>query len=175
MSTGDAADRDVNEIFVYSYRTVPAKSPFWAALSTAGCPVRIFMDNPSPEHLAQWAVAGHIVEPRPLSFERIARQAKMVVCHGGHGFISSSMMAGLPTCAVYSDLEKRLNGEAVVRTGTGAAVNLFGVTANEIANAIHAVYNYDIYSQRARTISNEIDRRQYPSLLSALESAWYSL
>ncbi len=130
------ANPDANELFVYFYRLAPADAPLWQGLAESGRRVRIHFTDPSAQHLQTFRRLGLTFEPRPLPFARIVAQSRLALSHGGHGFVSSCLLTGLPQIVAWYDLEKKLAGQAVSRAGLGHDFNFHALTAAQIAKLI---------------------------------------
>ncbi len=112
------------EIFVYGFHRIDPGAALWASLSRTGKVVRVHMSNASAEHLARFKALGFKFERDPLPFTRIAERSRLVVSHGGHGFVSSALLSGLPQLITWFDLEKQWHGNAISTERLGREHNL---------------------------------------------------
>lgn len=113
------------EIFGYFSNQLSAELALWDGLAASGRTVRLHVHDPSPELLARFRALRFRFEPRPLAFARIAAQSRIAVSQGGHGFVSSCALTGLPQMIAPFDLEKYLCGRAVRDAGLGLDHALF--------------------------------------------------
>lgn len=134
--TDCAANADGEDLFVYFYRLAPADAPLWQGLKLSGRNVRIHFPDPTPDHLAAFRKLGLTFERHPLPFDRIATQSRLALSHGGHGFVSSCLLTGLPQIVAWYDLEKKLAGQAVSQAGLGRDFNFHALSAVQIAEII---------------------------------------
>lgn len=129
-----------DELFVYLYHQVPPDAPVWDGLAQSGRKVRVHMSDAHPEHVARFKQLGLAFAPKPLPFTQIAARSRIALSHGGHGFVSSCLAAGLPQIVAWYDLEKRLYGRAVADAGLGAETNLFATAPAKLAATIERAF-----------------------------------
>jgi rhamnosyltransferase subunit B len=127
------------EIFVYFSETAPRAERIFDALGRLGARVRLHVPNLPAAARERLAAAGVIIEAEPLPVAEIARRSRLVVSHGGLGFVSMTLAAGLPQLVLALDLEKRLNGEQVSRLGVGVVMRWQDATPDGIVAAIERV------------------------------------
>lgn len=141
------------EVFVYLPENVPAETMLWSGLALSGLKVRVHVALAS-QNLRD-AVAGHglIVEPHPLPFAEIAGRARLLVSHGGHGFIAAGLAAGLPHVVCHHDLEKLANGLAVARAGLGGHVSLASIQPRPFAESLVRIHGDEAMMARAKAAS----------------------
>jgi rhamnosyltransferase subunit B len=129
------------ELFVYSYNEIPAESHMWDAIWGPAIPVRIYMADPTPEHIDRFRTLGFTVEPVPLSFARIAQRSRLILSHGSHGLICDSIAGGIPTISIPNGLERSLNGNAVASLGLGCCFPMERLNARVLAEGICETWN----------------------------------
>ncbi len=134
------ADPAADELFVYFYSLAPADAPLWQGLALSGRKVRIHVPDPTQEQLATFRRLELIFERHPLPFDRIARQSRLALSHGGLGFVSSCLLTGLPQIVAWYDLEKQLGGKAITAAGLGHDFNFHALTAVQIAEVIEQAW-----------------------------------
>ncbi|WP_293883211.1 glycosyl transferase-like UDP-glucuronosyltransferase [Sphingomonas sp.] len=142
-----------DEIFVYGFVATMGRSPLWESLRKTGKRVRIYVPDSTPEFTAELRRVGFIVEANPVSWHDIARRSRLVVSHGGHGFLCSALLAGLPQMVTYYDLEKQLHAGALATAGLGHSVQLYHIDADSFAAAILAAYDDDALAERVRAVA----------------------
>lgn len=138
------------ELFVYLFHKIHPETPIWEGLALSGRKVRIHMSGPSDAHRALFKRNGFAVETRPMPFPRIAARSRMVLSHGGHGFVSASLLSGLPQIIAWYDLEKKLYGDAIATAGLGRPITLFSSSAQDVAAEIEACWNDAAMADRCR-------------------------
>ncbi|MEX2127994.1 MAG: nucleotide disphospho-sugar-binding domain-containing protein [Xanthobacteraceae bacterium] len=111
-----------SEIFVYFAETIAAFPAVIASIEhvvRTERTVRLHVPN-LDAGIERWlAAAGVSVERMPVPFGQIAARSRLIVSHGSCGIASASLAAGIAQAIIPTDLEKRLIGDAVQRTGAG--------------------------------------------------------
>jgi len=166
-----ASAADGEEVFVYAPETVGADAPLWRGLAEAKLPTRVHVPR-APASLRE-AVArlGFTFEPEPVPFARIARRSRLLVSHGGHGFLCAGLAAGLPQVVCHYDLEKLLNGLAVARLGVGGHVPLASIEPNAFATSLVRLHRDDGLASRARAAAARFRRNGQRPLRDAVLEA----
>jgi len=129
-----------DEIFVYAFERAMNFTPLWEGLQRSGLPVRVYIPGISEHMAGALRARGVMVEQRPQSFGEIGRRSRFVLSHGGHGFVCSALLAGLPQVVTHYDLEKRFMGDAVARHGLGGYVALQDIKAEPFAASLRQLY-----------------------------------
>lgn len=166
----DVPGANGDEIFVYSYNTVHSNSMFWKAVVAPGYPVRVHVRDASPEHLLTFRSLDIQFEAEPVGFDRIARNSRLVLSHGGHGTICTSMLAGLPILCAALDLEKSLNGNAAARMGIGLCIPFAG-SAIQVAKALSDLWSDCAIADRSRNCARSLRLRQKFGLAESVSNA----
>lgn len=160
-----------DEVFVYGPEMIPADSSLWSGLAMSGLKIRVHIGLAGGA--LQQAVAGHglIVEPKPLPFAQIAERSRLLVSHGGHGFICAGLAAGLPHVVYHYDLEKMWHGFALAKAGLGGHVALNSLQPRVFADSLVRVYRDEGLSARARTAAPGFRSRPQVPLHAAVAQA----
>ena len=166
-----AAGGGGDEIFVYGPERFDERSPLWNGLAAAGVPVRVHVSRSSAALADKLAGLGFAVEPEPLPFERIVERSRLLVSHGGHGFVSSGLAAGLPQVVCHYDLEKVLNGLAVTRLEVGGHAPLATIKAEAFGNSLAQLYRDEALAARARAAGEGFRSRALPERDSLIVDA----
>lgn len=90
------------------------------------------------------------VEPKPLPFDEIADRSRLLVSHGGHGFVCSALLAGIPQVVCHYDIEKLLHGRAVARMGLGGFAGLTEIDPATFAGSLVTLYQDEALQRRCR-------------------------
>ena len=138
------------EIFVTSFGRVGAHHPTWAGLAGTKRRVRVYIGDPTREHLATFERFGFIYEPKPLPFPLIAQRSKLALSYGGNGFTSACLIAALPHMIIPYDLEKQLTASAIARLGFGMAQPLSDVSSNGLTRALDQLADNSAVAARLR-------------------------
>lgn len=165
------ADPASEEVFVYAPEQVRPDAALWEGLARSGLPIRVHTANMIPE--MEQALRGHgfAVEPKPVPFARIAERSRLVLSHGGHGFVSSALMAGLPQVICYFDLEKYLHAEAITRFGVGGKVAMAQIEPDAFAASLRALYDNADLAARARAAAPSFRTRYERSKVELVTNA----
>lgn len=103
-------DRAGSEVFIY-FSTHELKEPaIRNALRRMPYPARLVAPG-LPEELARDLAANPklVIEPAPLSHDRIVGRARVILCAGQAGTMSLAVLAGIPVLALPIDFEKLSN------------------------------------------------------------------
>ncbi len=160
-----------DEIFVYAPERITAEAPLWRGLAASGLPIRVHPQRAPPAVLEALAGLGFAVEPEPVDFATIAARSRMVVSHGGQGFVSAAMAAGLPQVVCHHDLEKLLHGLAVAREGLGGHVSLTTIDPAPFGADLAALYRDDALADRARAKADNVRVRGQPDYATCVVEA----
>lgn len=154
---------DGDEVFVYFTDRLSAEAPLWRGLAMSGLKVRVHIGLGNEAMRAGVAALGLTVEPAPLPFAQIAARSRVLLSHGGHGFICDGLAAGLPHVVCHYDLEKAWHGLALARAGLGGHVALGAIQPRAFADSLVRVYRDDALTARARAAAQDFrTRNQVP-------------
>lgn len=163
LPPGFAARADAgDEVFVYIPERIPPNSPLWRGLAASGLPIRIHPHRAQSELIEALCGHGFAVEPNPLAWTAIAERSRMVVSHGGHGFLCAAMAAGLPHVVCHFDLEKILHGRAIAREGLGGHVALAQLNPDKFGADLAALHRNEALGHRAHAKADELRQRHQP-------------
>jgi UDP-N-acetylglucosamine:LPS N-acetylglucosamine transferase len=146
----DLAPGGGEEVFVYTPEQVPVAAPLWEGLARSGLPVRVFPLNASADLRQTLAAKGLEVETQPRPFAEIAERSRLLVSHGGHGFVCSALLAGLPQVICHFDLEKLIHARALTKLGLGGMVPMKQIEPDAFAASLVEVYRNEDLAARAR-------------------------
>ncbi len=160
-----------DEIFVYLPDFIPADSPVWSGLAASGLNVRVHIGLGDAAVQAAVARQGFIVEPEPVPFARIAERSRLLLSHGGHGFICAGLTAGLPHVVCHFDLEKLWHGLALARAGLGGHVALPSIRTEPFAESLRKLFNDDAIADRSQAAAERFrNRAQTPFQAAVLDA-----
>lgn len=152
-----------DELFVYGFERMSAESELWPGLAASGLKVRVHVPNAPAPLVEAITRAGLMFEPEPLPFAEIVRRSALVASHGGHGFVCSALVAGLPQVVVHYDLEKRGYGAGVRKAGLGGEVALGAIKAAPFAESLRRIFDDAGLRDRARKAAVSFRERATPS------------
>jgi hypothetical protein len=138
------------EVFVYLPELLKPEAPLWQGLAASRLPVRVHIPAVGKGYWQSLRERGFAVEPEPLPFPEIARRSRLLVSHGGHGFVCSGLLAGLPQVVCPYDLEKTIYARAVTKLGVGGFVPLTQIEPAAFAASLVNLYRDDALAARAR-------------------------
>lgn len=133
------AERD--EIFVYYYQAAGAVAWLWDALEMSRLPVRLYVPRLDQLDAEALKKRGFIVERTPLMWREIAERSRILLSHGGTGFVSNALALGLPQIIAYYDIEKLLTARAVGELGLGLHVHAARIDPASLCDAITELYH----------------------------------
>lgn len=151
------------EIFGYFINQIGPEMKLWEGLAASRRRVRLHMYDPSPAHIERFRALGLVFEPKPLPFARIVAQSRIVVSHGGHGFASAAILAGLPQMVTPFDLEKLLVGQGIREGGLGLDHSLFGVDPPAFGARLDAMCEDEALHATCRRRAGELAARTLPA------------
>jgi len=159
------------EVFVYAPEQVPIDAPLWKGLAAAKLPVRVHVPLVGEPYYAELARMGFAVERAPVPFALIAQRSRLLVSHGGHGFVCSALLSGLPQVVCHIDLEKLGYAQAVARMRLGGFVPLAQVQPEPFAASLAQLYRDESLSARAREAAPDFHERYTKSLEQTVTEA----
>jgi rhamnosyltransferase subunit B len=152
-----------DELFVYGAGPLLRSRPLIDGLIRARIPIRAYFPEASVAQRRELEAAGFRVEEAALPFAEIARCARVVMSHGGLGFASSALAAGVPQIVIHYDLEKRLTGEAVTRLRLGGHVALNAIDPGAFAGSLREFFADESFQRRAREAAPGFRARLTPA------------
>ncbi len=159
------------EIFVYAPEMVRQDAPLWQGLAAAKLPVRVHIPRVSADYHEMLRKLGFAAEPEPLPFRLIAERSRLLVSHGGHGFVCSGLLAGLPQVVCHYDLEKVMHARAVAKLGLGGFVPLSANDPEPFAASLVKLYRDDALAERARAAAPGFHARNTVSMQQSMADA----
>lgn len=147
---GGEAGGGGEELFVYLNGGGERPNAFWRGLARSGLKVRIHDPGLSRKDADTLAAAGLQIELQPVPFQRIVERSRCVLSHGGLGFVSSALLAGLPQLIVPGDIEKRMIAAGVAELGLGTVLPLEKLDADSFAATLKGGFEDDALAVRAR-------------------------
>lgn len=163
-----------DEVFVYAPEQVRIEATLWDGLARSGLPVRVHVPNAPADLRHGLAAKGLEVEAEPLPFARIAERSRLLLSHGGNGFVCSALLAGLPQVIFHYDLEKLIHARAVTNLGLGGMVPMREIDPEAFAASLVEVYRNDDLAARARAAApgfrSRYDRPMEESIAEAADA-----
>ena len=170
----DLAPGTGDEVFVYAPDNARVEAKLWDGLARSGLPVRVHVPGAAADLKRALVDKGLEIELEPLPFAHIAERSRLVVSHGGHGFVCSALLAGLPQVICHFDLEKRLNARAITRLRLGGMVAMHEIEPEPFAASLVEVYRNEDLAARvhaaAPAFRSRYDRPKEESIADAVEA-----
>lgn len=137
------------ELFVYFNASAPRPNAFWQALVDSKLPVRVHDPLLTETDIATLERAGISVARQPVPFDQIVARSRLLLSHGGLGFVSSGMIAGLPQIIIPFDGEKMLTAKAAVAEGACLLANFEGLQRADFAAFLRETWSDAALRDRA--------------------------
>lgn len=139
-----------DELFVYMNGIEPRSNALWQGLLQSGLKVRIHDPMLSRADRAKLAAAGFAVEDKKVPFETIVARSRLVLSHGGLGFVCSALLAGLPQIILPYDIEKRMIAAGVTEIGLGHRVAYEALEAESLGALLRSAHEDEALAGQAR-------------------------
>ena len=163
------------EVFVYAPELLSVDSELWQGLAGSKLPVRVHIPKVPESYREALRGLGFIVEPEPVPFPLIAERSRLLVSHGGHGFVCSGLLAGLPQVICHYDLEKIMHAHAVTKLGVGGFVPLMHIDPTAFAASLVRLYGDDALHARAQSAAPAFHARYAEPMEQSMAKAAESL
>jgi UDP:flavonoid glycosyltransferase YjiC (YdhE family) len=160
--------RDGRELFCY----LSLRTSFDAMLVKAlqqvaarGIPVRAHIPYANEQQRSFLNEIGVRVEPQPLPFEEIQRNARLAVSLGSFSFMSCALVAAIPQVVLPLGIVKHLTGRAIETLGVGRWIDPKPENPLEptlVAEALMEDFHNERLARRAKELAPEFKRRFYP-------------
>jgi hypothetical protein len=116
---GDADKR----IFVYISARHAEFQPMVQSLGARGTPFAAYIRDLELSKVAKLETETFKILSAPADMNQVAAESRLVVCHGGHGTLTTMLLAGKPVYVAPHHLEQALLGYRVARTGAALVAN----------------------------------------------------
>lgn len=137
------------EVFIYAFERIMGDAALWDGLKASGLKIRVYVPRATQMLREKFAAYGFAYEPEAVPWTRIAARSRLVVSHGGHGFVSAALLTGLPQVITFYDLEKRVYADCVAALGLGGRVPLFSIKPEPFADSLRAIHADDALAARS--------------------------
>jgi hypothetical protein len=107
-------------VFAYlkPFKTLPQ---LLTSLRDAGHPTLIYLGKGAEATAEQFQGGNLAFSDRPVDLRRAVAEAELVICHSGHGTISTALLAGKPLLLLPLNMEQRMLSARVMQMGAGLA------------------------------------------------------
>lgn len=143
------ADGAGTEVFVYFNASASRPNAIWQALVDSRLPVRVHDPLLTETDIATLEGAGISVARKPVPFDEIVARSRLLLSHGGGGFVSSGLVAGLPQIIIPFDGEKMLTAKAAVANGACLMASFDGLERTSFAALLRDAWSDDALRERA--------------------------
>lgn len=120
----------------------------WDALARCGRRVIVYGPGLGVGDKPEIAARGIDLIDAPMPWAEIAAQSRMVMSHGGLGFVSTALVAGVPQIVIPYDLEKQMTAASIVELGLGERLLGGDQDADAMAARIAAVADDEALRER---------------------------
>ena len=138
------------EVFIYFNGKTARPNTFWQALVDSRLSVRVFDTLLNDDDIAMLEGVGIRVARAPIPFAEIVARSRLLLSHGGLGFVSSGLLAGLPQIIIPFDGEKRLNAEAIAGRGGCLQASFEGLQTDAFAAFLRSAWSDEPLHAQAR-------------------------
>ena len=145
LTTGEG-----EELFIYFNGKSERPNTFWQGLVDSRLSVRVYDTILNDDDVTTLERVGIRVVRTPVPFEEIVARSRLLLSHGGLGFVSSGLLAGLPQIIIPFDGEKLLTAEAAVGTGVCLLARFDGLKTDAFAAFLRAAWSDESLHARAR-------------------------
>jgi hypothetical protein len=144
-TTGGKGD----ELFIYFNGPARRPNAFWQGLADSRLPVRVYDAQLGSADVEALQRADIKVERAPVPFAKIIERSRLLLSHGGLGFVSSGLLAGAPQVIIPFDVEKRLIADALGQRGLCLRRRFDGLDPEEFAGFLRSAWADEGLAQRA--------------------------
>ena len=111
-------DRPGRRVFAYlkPFDTLPS---LLTTLRDAGHPTLIYLGKGAEDIAKQFEGGNLAFSDRPVDLKSAVTEAELVICHSGHGTVSSALLAGKPLLLLPLNMEQRMISARVLQAGAG--------------------------------------------------------
>lgn len=164
LSTGKG-----EEMFVYFNGKTKRPNAFWQGLVNSRLSVRVYDPLLNEDDIAALEKVGISVSRMPVPFDEIVARSKLLISHGGLGFVSSGLLAGLSQIIIPFDGEKLLTAKAAGGCGACLLASFDSMQSDAFADFLRAAWSDDSLHARARAAAPAFQARVVKS--AELEAA----
>ena len=129
------------EIFIYFNGNLKPPIPFWQGLVNSRLSIRVYNPQLNDNDVTTLQGAGINVSRKPVPFEEIVARSRLLISHGGLGFVSSGLIAGSPQVIFPFDGEKLLTAKAVAGKSGCLHANFHGLDAEAFAASLREAWS----------------------------------
>jgi hypothetical protein len=145
------------KIFCYLKRKHPMYGDIVGALGSISASKLIFAGG-DPQSRDQESSSDDLVySPDPLDLEAVCEDSDLVICHAGHGTVSTALLKGTPLLLVpeVRQLEQAINAHNVKRLGAGTSVQPGKAAQDRVRAAIEEVIEDKQFTIAAQNFAKE--------------------
>lgn len=136
LSTGEG-----EEVFVYFNGKTKRPNAFWQGLADSRLSVRVHDSILNDDDIKALERVGISVARTPVPFDEIVARSRLLISHGGLGFVSSGLLAGLPQIIIPFDGEKLLTGEAIAGSYGCRLASFDGMKPDDFAAFLRSAWS----------------------------------
>jgi len=145
LTTGEG-----EELFVYFNGKSNRPNTFWQGLVDSRLSVRVHDTILNDDDITMLEGVGIHVARTPIPFDEIVARSRLLISHGGLGFVSSALLAGLPQIIIPFDGEKLLTANAAAVSGACLLASFDRMKSDAFAAFLRAAWSDESLHARAR-------------------------
>ena len=147
------------EIFVYFNGNLRPPNSFWRGLVNSCLPICVYNPRLNDSDADILQREGFRILRKPAPFEEIVARSRLLMSHGGLGFVSSGLIAGLPQIIFPFDGEKRLTANAIAGRSGCLQASFDGLKADVFAASLRDAWSSDGLQAQARASAPRFESR----------------
>jgi UDP:flavonoid glycosyltransferase YjiC (YdhE family) len=142
-----------------------------AALAALGQPAILYVRDLPPAKARTLAAPALRVVTAPVDFDRVVREARLVICHGGHGSVTGALRAGVPLLLLPRHAEQRLLAHRLTGQRFATAIARRKDAAPSFADAIRGMLDTSSYGDAARGFAARHAAHDIDATIAAIADA----
>ncbi len=147
------------EVFVYFNGKLDRPNAFWQSLVDSRLPIRVYDTILNANDKANLESAGIRVATAPVAFDTIAARSRLLISHGGLGFVSSGLLAGIPQIIIPFDGEKLLIADSLAGSAGCVRADFGGLRTPDFTAFLRAAWSDESIHAQARGASPAFQSR----------------
>jgi UDP:flavonoid glycosyltransferase YjiC (YdhE family) len=140
-------------VFVYLHRDAWDLQAIMTQLRGLETPCLVHIGGIAGNEAAKLGSAHVRVSAEPFDLSAIVAESDVVVSHGGHGTVVSTLLAGRPLLLVPKHPEQRLLGERVVELGAGLIAGYRRRDRHDYAGAVRRLLDEPRFAKSAQSFA----------------------
>ena len=136
------------KVFAYLHANLPNIDDLRVAIQTSDHSYCIVLRNANPDLLRKWEAPNTQVTSESVHLEGALTECDAVLCYGGHGLVSASLLHGKPMAFYLQNLESYITAKQVAKHGIGLMAR--AGSASDAMRCVNAVLSNAAYREQAK-------------------------